>query len=59
MERDRIIPTEKSLSKKESIIKKEKFIYEYCKMKNWNSSELTSQQMIEIVQNFKYQNKGL
>lgn len=58
MERDRIIPTEKSLSKQESIIKKEKFIYEYCRMKNWNSSDLTSKQMLEIIQKFQL-NKGL
>lgn len=47
---DRIVYTDK----KESVTKRERFIYEYCKMKNWDPNNLTPNQLLEIVTNPSY-----
>jgi hypothetical protein len=47
------------LSLEEEQMLREKFIGEYSKKKGWNSKELTSTQMLEIVSQKEYKNPGL
>ncbi len=47
------------LSKNEVKYVKEKFIMDYSKKKGWNPSKLTTEQMLEIVQQREYKNPGL
>ncbi len=37
------------VKKKDNIILKEIFIQKYCKLKGWNKDELTTSQILEIV----------
>jgi hypothetical protein len=41
-------------SKEEISLKKEKFLIEYCKKMGWNHNELTSTQMLTIINNNSY-----
>lgn len=54
MEQQRLITTEKSLTKNEVITLNEKFIKEYCRKKNWDPNNLTSSQFLEITTNSQY-----
>ena len=40
------------ISKKEKI-KKEQYIYQVCRKKGWNPNELSTNQMLYIVKNYK------
>lgn len=48
-----------SMSKEEINLLREKFVNEYSKKKGWNSKELSTQQMMEIVSNKQYKSPGL
>jgi hypothetical protein len=48
-----------SLSKEETDLLREKFINEYSKNKGWNSKELSTNQMLEIVSQKQYKSPGL
>tara|TARA_X000000368_G_scaffold134953_1_gene105924 strand:- start:4929 stop:5111 length:183 start_codon:yes stop_codon:yes gene_type:complete len=56
---------EKELSKdipftvEETKMLREKFIEKYCKEKGWNSKNLSSNQMLEVVTHRNYKNPGL
>lgn len=54
MEQQRLITTEKTLTKNEIIALNEKFIQTYCRKKNWNPNELTPSQLLEITINSQY-----
>ncbi len=47
------------LTNEESTILREKFLSEYSKAKGWNPKDLTSIQMLEIVNQKEYKNPGL
>lgn len=48
-----------SMSKEEINLLREKFVNEYSKKKGWNSKELSTQQMMEIVSHKQYKSPGL
>lgn len=48
-----------SLSKEETDLLREKFVNEYSKNKGWNSKELSTNQMLEIVSQKQYKSPGL
>lgn len=48
-----------SLSKEETDLLREKFVSEYSKNKGWNSKELSTNQMLEIVSQKQYKSPGL
>ena len=48
-----------SMSKEEINLLREKFVNEYSKKKGWNSNELSTQQMMEIVSHKQYKSPGL
>ena len=48
-----------SLSKEETDLLREKFVNEYSKNKGWNSKELSTNQMLEIVSQKHYKSPGL
>lgn len=47
------------LSQEELNLLREKFIINYAKQKGWNPSELTTNQMLEIVNEKGYHSPGL
>lgn len=47
------------MSKEEINLLREKFVNEYSKKKGWNSNELSTQQMMEIVSHKQYKSPGL
>jgi hypothetical protein len=48
-----------AMSKEEINLLREKFVNEYSKKKGWNSNELSTQQMMEIVSHKQYKSPGL
>jgi hypothetical protein len=48
-----------SLSKEETDLLREKFVNEYSKNKGWNSNDLSTNQMLEIVSQKQYKSPGL
>jgi len=48
-----------SLSQEEINMLREKFLHEYSKDKGWNSKELSTNQMLEIVSQKQYKTPGL
>lgn len=48
-----------SLSNEEINLLREKFVNEYSKSKGWNPKELTTSQMLEIVNTREYKSPGL
>jgi hypothetical protein len=48
-----------SLSKEETDLLREKFVNEYSRNKGWNSKELSTNQMLEIVSQKQYKTPGL
>jgi Arc/MetJ-type ribon-helix-helix transcriptional regulator len=53
------IKGDNSLTKEELITLREKYIHEYSKKKGWNSDNLSSEQLLEIVQSNGYKNPGI
>ena len=47
------------LSKEELNMLREKFISEYARKKGWDKTQLTPEQLLEIVQQKGYSNPGL
>ena len=58
-EKDMELIKNSSLSKEETDLLREKFVNEYSKNKGWNSSELSTNQMLEIVSQKQYKSPGL
>lgn len=54
MEQQRLITTEKSLSKTEVITHNEKFIKNYVSKKGWDVNNLTPSQLLEITTHPEY-----
>ncbi len=48
-----------ALPKDEALLLREKFINEYSKKKGWNPSELSTNQMLEIVSQREYKAPGI
>jgi hypothetical protein len=48
-----------ALPKDEALLLREKFINEYSKKKGWNPSELSTNQMLEIVGQREYKSPGI
>ena len=53
-EKDMELIRNSSLSKEETDLLREKFVSEYSKNKGWNSKELSTNQMLEIVSQKQY-----
>lgn len=47
------------LSQEELNLLREKYVIEYAKQKGWNPNELTTNQMLEIVNTKEYKSPGL
>jgi len=47
------------MTKDEINLLRERFVTEYSKKKGWNSNELSTQQMMEIVSHKQYKSPGL
>jgi hypothetical protein len=47
------------INQDEAILLREKFINEYSKKKGWNSKELSTTQMLEIVSQKEYKTPGI
>ncbi len=58
-EKDMELIKNSSLSKEETDLLREKFVNEYSKNKGWNSNELSTNQMLEIVSQKQYKSPGL
>ena len=58
-EKDMELIKNSSLSKEETNLLREKFVNEYSKNKGWNSKELSTNQMLEIVSQKQYKSPGL
>ena len=58
-EKDMELIKNSSLSKEETDLLREKFVSEYSKNKGWNSKELSTNQMLEIVSQKQYKSPGL
>ena len=58
-EKDMELIRNSSLSKEETDLLRENFINEYSKNKGWNSKELSTNQMLEIVSQKQYKSPGL
>lgn len=58
-EKDMELIRNSSLSKEETDLLREKFVNEYSKNKGWNSKELSTNQMLEIVSQKQYKSPGL
>jgi hypothetical protein len=58
-EKDMELIKNSSLSKEETDLLREKFVNEYSKNKGWNSKELSTNQMLEIVSQKQYKSPGL
>jgi len=54
-----LIKGNQGLKKEEIDLLREKFINEYSKNKGWNSKELSTSQMLEIVSQKEYRSPGL
>jgi hypothetical protein len=54
MEKQRLITSEKTLSKNDIITSNEKFIQAYCRKKGWSSNDLTTKQLLEITSQIGY-----
>jgi hypothetical protein len=54
-----LIKGNQGLKKEEIDLLREKFINEYSKNKGWNSKELSTSQMLEIVSQKEYKTPGL
>jgi hypothetical protein len=48
-----------ALPKDDALLLREKFINEYSKKKGWNPSELSTNQMLEIVSQREYRAPGI
>lgn len=53
------IKKDQPFSEQELNLLREKFLTNYCKEKGWNSNNLSSNQMLEIVSHKNYKNPGL
>ena len=49
----------KPFSEQELNLLREKFLTNYCKEKGWNTNDLSSNQMLEIVSQKQYKSPGL
>ena len=58
-EKDMELIKNSSLSKEETNLLREMFVNEYSKNKGWNSKELSTNQMLEIVSQKQYKTPGL
>ena len=54
-----LIKGNQGLKKEEIDLLREKFINEYSKNKGWNSKELSTSQMLDIVSQKEYKTPGL
>jgi hypothetical protein len=59
MKNKELIKGNQGLKKEEIDLLREKFINEYSKNKGWNSKELSTSQMLEIVSQKEYKTPGL
>jgi hypothetical protein len=53
---DNLIKTETNVKSDDLRILRENFIIQYAKNKGWDHKNLTSEQLLEIVENKKYKN---
>lgn len=54
-----LIKSSTNLSKEELNLLREKFVIEYSKKKGWDKNNLSTTQMMEIVEQRQYKNPGL
>ena len=56
---EKLIKSTNNLSKDDMTMLREKFITEYARKKGWDKNRLTTEQLLEIVQNNGYKNPGI
>ena len=56
---EKLIKSTNALPEQDQKLLKEKFISEYARKKGWNQSNLSPDQMMEIVQQRGFKNPGL
>lgn len=54
-----LIKSTTNLSKEELNLLREKFVVEYSKKKGWDKNNLSTTQMMEIVEQKQYKNPGI
>ena len=54
-----LIKTTNNLSKEDLSALREQFIVKYAKNKGWNSNSLTTNQMLEIIEQSEYKSPNL
>ena len=54
-----LIKSTTNLSKEELNLLREKFVVEYAKKKGWDKNNLSTTQMMEIVEQKQYKNPGI
>lgn len=59
MKETELLKSSNNLSKEDLNLLREKFVGEYSKKKGWNKDNLTSTQMLEIVEQKEYKNPGI
>lgn len=59
MKKEELIKSNEVMSKEELNSMRELFIQDYSKKKGWNSNNLTTEQLLEIVNDNNYKNPGL
>jgi len=56
---ENLIKSTNNLAKEDLSMLREKFISEYARKKGWDKTQLTPEQLLEIVQQKGYSNPGL
>lgn len=59
MKKEELIKSNEVVTKEELNSLRELFIQDYSKKKGWNSNNLTTEQLLEIVSDKNYKNPGL
>lgn len=59
MKKEELIKSNEVMTKEELSSMRELFIQTYSKKKGWNSNSLTTEQLLEIVNDNNYKNPGL
>ena len=59
MKETELLKTSNNLSKEDLNLLREKFVGDYAKKKGWNKENLSSTQMLEIVEQKEYKSPGL
>lgn len=59
MNNEKLIKSTNNLSKEDLTMLRERFITDYARKKGWDKSNLTQEQLLEIIQSNGYKNPGI